>query len=405
MRKKILMFGWEFPPFNSGGLGTACFGLTKALAKQKMEIMLVLPKKLSDNLSADFLKFIFPEDSHIVKEYNFNSLLTPYMGEESYSSSVFGFGEDFGGIYKNNIFGEVFRYADFGKFIAKKEEFDIIHAHDWLSFGAGINAKRISGKPFIAHVHATEFDRGGGVGINKTVYQIEKRGMEEADRVIAVSNFTKNIIVTHYGISADKVEVVHNGIEFVEEEGVERNMHKLKEAGKKIVLFVGRLTLQKGPDYFIRSAKKVCERTDDVYFIISGSGDMEYSLIREVARLGISDRVFFTGFLRGDALRKVYKISDLFVMPSVSEPFGITPLESLVNGTPVLISNQSGVSEVLSHALKVDFWDIDEMANKIISAIKYDSLGNCLKGCGKEEVKNITWDLAAKKCINLYNSA
>ncbi len=182
-------------------------------------------------------------------------------------------------------------------------------------------------------------------------------------------------------------------------------MHKLKEAGKKIVLFVGRLTLQKGPDYFIRSAKKVCERTDDVYFIISGSGDMEYSLIREVARLGISDRVFFTGFLRGDALRKVYKISDLFVMPSVSEPFGITPLESLVNGTPVLISNQSGVSEVLSHALKVDFWDIDEMANKIISAIKYDSLGNCLKGCGKEEVKNITWDLAAKKCINLYNSA
>ncbi len=404
MRKKILMFGWEFPPFNSGGLGTACFGLTKALAKREMDIIFVLPKNLGDSSSVNFLKFVFPEDSYITKAYNFNSTLTPYMGEENYKSSVFGFGKDFGGIYGGNIFEEVFRYADFGKFIAKKEKFDIIHAHDWLSFGAGINAKKVSGKPLVAHVHATEFDRGGGVGINKTVYQIEKKGMEEADKVIAVSNFTKNIIVTHYGINADKVEVVHNGVEFIHKEGIEKNMHKLKEAGKKIVLFVGRLTLQKGPDYFIQSAKKVCERMDDVYFIISGSGEMEYSLIREVARLGISDKVFFTGFLRGDDLRRVYKISDLFVMPSVSEPFGITPLESLVNGTPVLISNQSGVAEVLSHALKVDFWDIDEMANKIISVLKYDSLGNCLGAYGKGEVKNITWDLAAEKCIRLYNS-
>lgn len=396
MKKKVLMFGWELPPHNSGGLGVACYGITKALSQKKIEVVFVLPKKLT-GVDESFLKVI-GANSFSKKTYFFNSPLTPYLNVKKYQS--FFFPSD--NLYGVNLFEEVLRYSDFGSVIAEKEDFDIIHAHDWLSFGAGIKAKEKTGKPLVVHIHATEFDRGGGCGINEFVYMIEKTGMEKADKVIAVSNFTKNIIIEKYKIPGEKIEVVHNGIDFSETFSDGEN-NSFKKDGKKIVLFVGRLTLQKGPDYFIQAAKKICEVTDDVYFIISGSGDMEYNLIKSVALLGISDRVFFTGFLRGENLKKIYQIADVFVMPSVSEPFGITPLESIINGTPVIISKQSGVSEVISHALKIDFWDIDDMVNKILTTINYPSLQDCLRRGAREEVVNINWKSAAEKCINIYN--
>lgn len=398
MKKKVLMFGWEFPPHNSGGLGVACFGLTKALSRKDIEILFVLPKKL-EGIKSNFLKIISPKES-FSHSYVFNSPINPYITERKYMSLFSSREENYGG----SLFDEVMRYSRFGEIIAEKESFDIIHAHDWLSFGAGIRAKIKSGKPLIAHVHATEYDRGGGYGINPLVYKLEKQGMEHADKVIAVSNFTKNIIIKNYNINPQKIEVVYNGIEFSKERTSLENIHEIKSHNRKIVLFVGRLTLQKGPDYFIKTAKKVCNYSDDIYFIISGSGDMEHQLIEQVAESGISDRVFFTGFLRGEELRKAYKISDLFVMPSVSEPFGITPLESLVNGTPVLISKQSGVSEVINNVLKVDFWDVDEMANKILTTLNQKPLLDSLRENGGRDVQNVTWDKSAEKCINIYNS-
>ncbi len=399
MKKKVLMFGWEFPPHNSGGLGVACFGLTKALAKKNTQIIFVLPRKLN-NISAGFLRIVDPGTKYS-SSYVFDSPINPYITEKKYNSFFFSHKTNY---YGKNLFDEVMRYADFGGKVATKENFDIIHAHDWLSFGAGIQAKIKSGKPLVAHIHATEYDRGGGCGINPLVYKLEKEGMEFADKVVAVSNFTKNIVIKHYGISPEKIEVVHNGIDFKKNISVAANIHKIKEANKRVVLFVGRLTLQKGPDYFVETARKICEHLKDIYFIISGSGDMEEQLIERVASYGISDRVFFTGFLRGESLKKIYKMSDIFVMPSVSEPFGITPLESIINGTPVLISKQSGVSEVLSNVLKVDFWDVDEMANKIITTLNQEPLSKTLKENSREDVKDVTWEKAAQKCLNIYNS-
>ncbi|MFH1521586.1 MAG: glycosyltransferase family 4 protein, partial [archaeon] len=303
-------------------------------------------------------------------------------------------------IYASNLNEEVERYGIVGGQIAEKEEFDIIHAHDWLTYKAGIAAKKVSGKQLVIHVHATEFDRSGGNRVNQYVYDIEKKGMEEADKIIAVSNFTKQKIIKHYGIPADKIIVIHNAVEF--EDYVVEEMHELKN-NKKIVLFLGRLTLQKGPDYFVYTAKKVLEHYPDVIFVVAGSGDMERATIRRVAELGMSDKFIFTGFIHGKEVKQVYQMADLYIMPSVSEPFGITPLESIMLGTPALISNQSGASEVLTHCLKTDFWDTDEMANKIVSVLKHQALHNTLKKNGKKEVEKITWDKSATRCVDVYD--
>ncbi len=397
MGKKVLMFGWEFPPHNSGGLGTACLGLTEALLKKKTDVTFVLPKKIKGVKS--LFKIVSPETPHL-SYYSVNSPLSPYMSGVLYKECV-EFGKS---IYGHDLFEEVKRYALFGWDIAGRETFDVIHAHDWLSFGAGIKAKERSGKPLIAHVHATEFDRCGGGNINSRVYDMEKEGMIIADKIIAVSNFTKNIIVNRYGIAPEKIEVIHNGVRFEEKHNSLQKMSRMKKLGKKVVLYVGRITLQKGPDYFIKAAKRVLDVRNDVFFVMVGSGDMQAQVMKETARMGISDKVIFTGFLRGERLKKIYCMADLFVMPSVSEPFGITPLESLINGTPVLISKQSGSSEVISHALKVDFWDTEEMANKIICVLDNISMHNCLKEYGKKEALSLTWEKAAEKCINMYES-
>lgn len=395
-KRKVLMFGWEFPPQNSGGLGVACLGLSKWLSVLKTDIFFVLPKKGKYNNSS--CKFIFADVDSYIQRNEINSPLYPYITSNEYGIFEGGENENYG----FGLLQEVLRYGKEGAKIAKSLDFDVIHAHDWLSFPAGIEAKKATGKPLVVHVHATEFDRTGGNGINQSVYKIEKIGMQKADCVIAVSNFVKNILIQKYSIAPEKIEVVHNGFE--EPENVEDSFDPLplKQNGAKIVLFLGRITLQKGPDYFLKAAKRVLEVDDNVYFIIAGSGDMERQIIEEVAYLGIHERVLFAGFLREETLWRMFEAADLFVMPSISEPFGLVPLEAISRDTPILISKQSGVSEVLKNAIKIDFWDTRKMANAIISILNNEALSTSLKEGGKRELINITWKKAAEKCKNIY---
>jgi glycosyltransferase involved in cell wall biosynthesis len=389
------MFGWEFPPHNSGGLGVACQGLTRAMAARGIEIVFVMPKKI--DVAAPWARFVFADSG--VEARAVNSSLKPYVTGNGYARALHD-----AAIYGVSLLQEVRRYALLGGQIAQEERFDVIYAHDWLSFGAGVEAKRVSGKPLIVHVHATEFDRcGGPMGINEEVYEIEKEGMRAADRIIAVSQFTKDLIMREYGVPESKIKVVHNGIdELGESQGPNRlRLAALKASGYSIVLFLGRVTLQKGPDYFLRAARSVLEREPRTVFFMSGSGDMERQIMDMAAQFGISDRVLFTGFLRGHDRTEVYKAADLFVMPSVSEPFGITALEAMKSGTPVLLSKQSGAAEAVKHALKVDFWDVDEMTNKIAAVLRHKGLRQTLSEHGKHEASRLTWEDAAGKVENV----
>ena len=391
---KVLMFGWEFPPLSSGGLGTACYGLTKSLSSKGVEITFVLPYS-AEITDADFLKII-PAGN--IKIRKISSVLQPYMNSADYRSIVSK--KSVPNIYGSTLFDEVRRYTLAAGKIAEEEEFDVIHCHDWLTFGAGIHAKQKKNRPLILHVHATEHDRTGGHQVNQHVYDLEREGLNKADRIIAVSNFTKNKIMAHYGISSEKISVVHNAVDFSQhyyDESFEINKHD------KIVLFLGRVTLQKGPDYFVHAAKKVLEHEKNVKFIVAGSGDMEPHVIEKAAELGISGKVLFAGFLSPDDVERAYKMADIYVMPSVSEPFGITALEAMKNKTPAIVSNQSGVSEVIRHCLKVDFWDVDEISNKIISLLRYRQLHESLKENGYFEVRKFSWDVPAQKCMNIYN--
>jgi len=292
---KILMFGWEFPPHNSGGLGVACKGLANAIVKQGATISFVLPKKMNCDNSP--FKFIFPDNSGNGLEIkNIDSLLYAYVTSKSYQKLLKNNKEN--GIYGYDLFNEVRRYGQEARKIALKEKFDIIHAHDWLSIPAGIEAKKVSNKPLIVQVHATEFDRTGGNNVNQQVYEIEKQGLSIADKIITVSKFTKKKVVRHYHINPEKIEVVYNAIKQEPFTNPKRNFQSLKKGGKRIVLFLGRITLQKGPDYFLRTAKKVLELNPDVFFIVAGSGDMKFQMIEESASLGIADKVLFTNFLR-----------------------------------------------------------------------------------------------------------
>jgi glycosyltransferase involved in cell wall biosynthesis len=408
---RVLMFGWEFPPFASGGLGTACEGIVKGLAAKGQNVIFVAPK--TPVSSKGNVRLISANDDPHMKNVKFEmvpGLLTPYMSEREYhelKETCASANPGLSGaslqstLYGKNLFHEVQLFSERARHIARREEFDVIHAHDWLTFKAGIKAKEISKKPLVVHVHATEFDRTGGNGINKFVYDLEKEGMEKADRVITVSNYTKNMVVSNYGINPAKIDVVHNAVEFTD---YSYGMNKTRISNEdKVVLFLGRITLQKGPDYFIYAAKRVIDNYPNVRFIMAGSGDMEPFIIEKAAELGISDKVLFAGFMKGKEVDEAYRMADLYVMPSVSEPFGITPLEALRNNVPVIISKQSGVSEVLQNALKVDFWDIDEMANKIINVLKYGELREELSERGSEEVRKFSWLTPAGKCIDVYN--
>jgi glycogen(starch) synthase len=420
------MLGWEFPPFISGGLGTACYGLTKALDQLGINVIFCLPKIVESDY-ATHVKLLSPvsELSAVtkideLKNVTFRTIkspLQPYSTPDIYRRRIEetlrlkqgthggNVGSAFiGGMhYGGNMYDEVHRYAALAVELAVSEQFDVVHAHDWMTYPAGIAVAAISGKPLIVHVHSTEFDRSGE-NVNQMIYDIERRGMEQADKVIAVSYFTRNIIISRYGISSEKVEVVYNS--------VQRNGNDnwaLTESGikkdEKIVLFLGRITMQKGPEYFLQAAKKVLELMDNVKFVMVGSGDLMHRSIEMAAGLGIGQKVLFTGFLRGEEVQKIYEMADLYVMPSVSEPFGIAPLEALDNDVPVIISKQSGVSEVLTHALKVDFWDVNEIANKIIAVLKYPPLGTTLRNYGNSEVRRLRWKDSAAKCVKIYEEA
>jgi glycogen synthase len=389
---KILMFGWEFPPHNSGGLGTACFGLTKALTNLDVEITLVLPTaeegKVNENL--------------LIKNSNFkiirvDSIIKPYMTEKEYSSYK-EHGKK-GSLYGKTLLEEVKRYAKSAEHIAQEEEFDIIHCHDWLTYEAGIVAKELTRKPLVAHVHSIEFDRTGGLGANREVYEIERRGIEAADAIITVSGYTMTKVIENYGAPAEKIHVVHNA---VEKETPPQQEFPIKKH-HKIVLFLGRVTLQKGPDYFVYAAKKVLEIEPNTRFVMAGSGDMQQFIINKAADLGIADKILFTGFLRGESVHRIYQMADVYVMPSVSEPFGITALEAINNKTPVIVSKNAGVSEVIRNCLKVDFWDVNKLANKIVGVLRYKELSGTMTEEGLRELERITWDSSAKKCINIYN--
>lgn len=397
----VLMFGWEFPPFNSGGLGVACEGMTKALAASGVPLTFVLPLKIP--VSARWCKFAFANETvDVITEEQIKSLFAGYSSHSDVTKvDKYGLPEYISG----GLVERVRAYAKRAPAIAKMHEHSVIHAHDWLTYPAGIAAKETSGKPLVAHVHATEFDRSGSDSVNREIFNIEKEGFRRADMVVTVSGRTRDKVIEKYGISPSKVKVVHNGIDFVNNPAtIEHNLAALKKNGSSIVLFVGRITLQKGPDYFVSMAEKVLSYEPNTFFVVSGSGDMEGEMIRSVARRGLSHKFIFCGFLRGDELSKVYKAADIFVMPSVSEPFGLVPLEAMISDVPVLISKESGVSEVLSTALKSHFWDIDDMTDKVVGVLRHKKLKNHLSVNGKEEVKTIHWKKAADNLISLYNS-
>jgi glycosyltransferase involved in cell wall biosynthesis len=308
-----------------------------------------------------------------------------------------------GGHYAGDMFAEIQRYAALATEIARQESFDIVHAHDWMTFPAGLQVAALKGVPLVVHVHSTEFDRSG-LHVDSRIYDIERRGMHGAIKVIAVSYLTKNIIGHHYGIDPAKVDVVYNAVEVNGNGEFDPEKYAIHK-DEKIVLFLGRITMQKGPEYFLAAAKKVLEVMDNVKFVMAGSGDMIRRTIEMAAAMGIGHKVLFTGFLRGGDVEKVFKMADLYVMPSVSEPFGIAPLEAMSHDVPVLISKQSGVSEVLANALKVDFWDVNEMANKIIAVLRHPPLSSTLRQHGSIEVRRMSWTDSARACLSVYDQA
>ncbi len=387
---KVLMVGWELPPYNSGGLGEACYGLAKALSEKGIEIVFVLPQKV--DLDIDFMKLEFA-----------NIKMDKKKLENFYAASSI-FGKSFRKLSElpGNYIKAAIVYAERIGDIVEKYNPDIIHAHDWLTYPAGIVAKELSGRPMIAHVHSTELDRTGGNNPNKEVYEIEKEGLIVADRVLPVGGFMKKIITERYGINPEKIKVIYNGINSRNVRMLPPALTSFKNMGYKIVLFLGRITLQKGPEYFVRAASIVLKHKPKTIFVVTGSGDMQEYMMNETARLGLTDNFIYTGFLRGQERDMVFQAADLYVMPSVSEPFGITALEAAANNTPALISKQSGVSEIFQHSLKVDFWDIDEMASKIIACLKYKALGVDLRRESKKEVANLTWSKSADKVLEVY---
>lgn len=435
---RIFMLGWEFPPFISGGLGTACYGLTRGLDRLGHEVLFVLPRPIVD-ADGTHVQILSPANTpqtggspmhRLAEEFKhitFHAVpasLQPYARPEATASDttttsattgVRGAGRGAQGVarrggstesaadhYGGDLLTEVERYAQLVCELATTCTFDVVHAHDWMTYRAGIAVAAQTGKPLVVHVHSTEFDRSG-IHVDQRIYDIERSGMHGATRIIAVSHLTRNIVLRHYGVDPRKVEVVYNAID-------ESNKDRASSIppirrDEKIVLFLGRITMQKGPEYFLAAAKRVLEIMENVRFVMAGSGDMIRRMIEMAAQMGIGHKVLFTGFLRGDDVRRVFQMADLYVMPSVSEPFGIAPLEALSNDVPVLISKQSGVAEVLHHALKVDFWDVDEMANKIIAVLRHPPLQATLREHGGIEVQRLSWTDSAAHCVKVYEAA
>lgn len=425
---KVLMFGWEFPPHIAGGLGTACEGIVKGLAYNGVETLFVMPSASGDedqsattiinasDVAVDTVSSSVDEFLDKVKFIHIGSNMVPYVNPDEFESIVeeerkrqvkdfsvqYGQKYKFSGKYGANLMEEVARYAMVGGTIAlqHKDEFDVIHSHDWLCYLAGIAAKELTGKPLVVHVHATSYDRGDEKHIDTRVLDIETRGMMAADKVVTVSDLTRNIVINKYHIDPAKVVTVHNAVDFSGRE----NLQVDRGVKDKVVTFLGRITFQKGPEYFIEAAAKVLKRTKNVRFVMAGSGDMMNRCVRHAARLGISDRFHFTGFLRGMDVQKMFALSDVYIMPSVSEPFGISPLEAMRTNVPSVISKQSGAAEILNYAFKVDFWDVDALADDIYALIKYPALAKFAAQHGYDEVNALKWNGATAKLKAVYES-
>ncbi len=413
---QILMFGWEFPPRISGGLGTACFGMTRALTGLGHEIVFVMPRwegatppGICEVVAAS--RIPLPTERREAPPAwkgltlrAIHSRLRPYLNDRhdhALPTGQSGSGLlNITGAYEDDLISESVRYGKAAGVIARERRFDIIHAHDWMTVFAGIEARTVSGRPFVLHIHSLEFDRSGE-NINQDIYDIERHGMEAADQVIAVSHYTKTAIVDRYGLDPAKVSVVHNAV--IKNDTLPDDRRR-RDPARKIVLFLGRITLQKGPDYFIEAAVRVLKELPEVTFVMAGCGDMMPRMVERVAELGIGGNFHFTGFLTGEEVERLYAVSDLYVMPSVSEPFGITPLEAMRCDVPVIISRQSGVSEILHHALKVDFWNVSEMADKMIAVLRRPVLTADLVERSREALQQIHWEGAAVKIENIYRS-
>ncbi|WP_430972840.1 glycosyltransferase family 4 protein [Sunxiuqinia rutila] len=420
----VLMFGWEFPPNISGGLGTACYGITKSLTALDTKITFVIPK-VYGNEAKDNVTLIGANQIDLIKSkihterlkvpvtcLGIESQMLPYVDPRLYATQQLRLHEKqtpgssfppssairFSGAYGTGLMEEIHNFSVISEYIARHTDFNLIHAHDWLTFPAGIAAQKVSGKPLVVHVHATEFDRSGNK-VNPQVFQIEQQGMSQADCVICVSNRTRQTVIDKYQIPPEKTQTVHNGVEL--QQSAEPPLSGLKDKNK-LVTFLGRITLQKGPEYFIRVAELVLSKMKDVQFVMAGSGDLQQEMIRKVARSHMADQFFFTGFLRGEEVCRILRLSDIFIMPSVSEPFGICPLEAMQNGVPTIISKQSGVSEIVQHAIKVDFWDVHAMADAIHGLLSYPALPKMMIQAGKQEVGKIRWEQAATKIRAIY---
>lgn len=477
---RILMLGWEFPPFIAGGLGTACHGLTKALSRAGQDVLFVLPDPIHDNSAASHVRLLtpaalteapkraaapssaqppvtgtsadplaatpaappgltpddldadqpapigatpttfkripadfqspYPDFAGATDPKRFAALqrllaeADQYADVDEHQAKVLEAFESMGiavgppaGDYGGDMVTKAHRYAHLALALAARERFDVIHAHDWMTYPAAIALKHATGKPMVAHIHSTEFDRSGE-NVNQPLYDTERAGLHAADTVVAVSQLTKNICVARYGVHPDRIQVVYNGVE----DAYQPCPGDKIEARDKIILFLGRITMQKGPEYFVAAAKRVLQKVPEAKFVVAGSGDMALRMIDLAAEMGIGHRVLFTGFLRGNDVQRIFKMADCYVMPSVSEPFGIAALEALAHDVPVIISKTSGVAEVLTHALKVDFWDTDEMANKIVAVLKYPPLQATLREHASLELRGLTWDGAAARCVQIY---
>ena len=413
---RILMFGWEFPPRMSGGLGTACFGMTAALAGLGHRITFVLPQP-GEASAAPFLEIVSAADCPEADRRKGEpapaqqpairpvpSLLSPYLTGESYREMYLSEGKRFPerrGVYGHDLIAEVTRYGRAGGAFARELSFDIIHAHDWMTVPAALNARRISGKPVVLHVHSLEYDRSGD-NVNPAIRAIEQEGLDQADRIIAVSHRTRRMIEELYGTDPGKIDVVYNAVTRAEAGRIYRAERRGTPRSDKMVLYLGRITFQKGPDYFIEAAALVLKALPEARFVMAGAGDMMGQMIELVGARGIGNRFHFTGFLQGEEIERIFSLSDLYVMPSVSEPFGISPLEAMLYDVPVIISRQSGVAEILKHALKVDFWDVRDIAGKIIAVLKYPVLAGAMTEKAREELRKIRWETAAERIAEIY---
>ena len=433
MSAKVLMLGWEFPPHISGGLGTALHGLTRALDEAGTQVVFVIPRPptppeqiveehvvhppapppppdYSETITEQFEHVTFrtvtaqldpysPAETRLLHEVALRTRQyeipvkasvppppPPQVIRKTYTKTF-------------DIFHEVKRYAEQAMELAETETFDVVHAHDWMTYPAAMAAAAATGKPFVAHVHSTEFDRAGEQA-DPHICDIEYKGLAAADRVIAVSRMTKRIIVERYRIDPHKIDVVYNAVEASPEE-VKIDRYSLSH-NEKVVLFLGRLTHQKGPEFFLLAARKALEVMPGIKFVVAGAGDLADAAVQMAADLGIGHKVLFTGFLQGLDVERMFRMADLYVMPSVSEPFGIATLEALANDVPTIISKQSGVGEVVANSLKVDFWDTPEMANKIVAVLRHEPLATMLRQNGQDDVKKLSWDAAAKQCLRIY---